>query len=366
MIITGEQDMEPKVKINLLREKIDLLDEQILSLLNQRAALVKEVGQIKNKSQITPYDSPREDEIINRLKTKNPGPFPAASIPAVFREIISACRSLEGDLVIAYLGPPATHTHLACLQKFGSSVQTLPQESIQEVFSCVEREKAAYGVVPIENSTEGVVNRTLDMFLESEVKICGEILTRISHDFLSLSGDPQRVKKIYSHPQALAQCRQRLRKNFPQAELLEALSTARAAQMAAQDDEAAAVASSLAAQMYGLKIIESNIEDYRHNYTRFLVLGKKMAAKTGQDKTSLLFSIADAPGALYGVLKPFAEKSINLTKIESRPIKDKPWEYVFFLDFEGHAQDEGVQDALQELKSKVLFWKLLGSYPRCS
>jgi chorismate mutase/prephenate dehydratase len=204
------------------------------------------------------------------------------------------------------------------------------------------------------------------MFIESEVKICGEILTRISHDLLSLRGDPQRVKKIYSHPQALAQCRQWLNKNFPRAELLETLSTARAAQMAAQDDEAAAVASALAAQMYGLKIIESSIEDYRHNYTRFLVLGKKMAANTGQDKTSLLFSIADTPGALYGILKPFAEKSINLTKIESRPIKDKPWEYVFFLDFEGHAQDEVVQEVLREIKSKVLFWKLLGSYPRSS
>jgi len=353
-------------KLTFLRGKIDLIDERILELLNQRAELVKEIGLIKKDSQMNFYDSQREEAIIKDLISKNPGPFPEASLPAVFREIISACRSLERGLVIAYLGPPATHTHLACLQKFGSSVQTLPQESIPEVFACVEREKAEYGVVPIENSTEGVVNRTLDMFIESEVKICGEILTRISHDLLSLRGDPQRVKKIYSHPQALAQCRQWLNKNFPRAELLETLSTARAAQMAAQDDEAAAVASALAAQMYGLKIIESSIEDYRHNYTRFLVLGKKMAANTGQDKTSLLFSIADTPGALYGILKPFAEKSINLTKIESRPIKDKPWEYVFFLDFEGHAQDEVVQEVLREIKSKVLFWKLLGSYPRSS
>lgn len=358
--------MEANNKLTLWREKIDRLDEQILRLLNQRAELVKEVVLIKKESAIGIYDSQREEAIIKELVSKNPGPFPGASIPPVFREIISACRSLEGELVIAYLGPPATHTHLACLEKFGSSVKTLPQESIPEVFDCVEREKVEYGVVPIENSTEGVVNRTLDMFIESEVKICGEILTRISHDLLSLSGDPRRVKKIYSHPQALAQCRQWLRRNFPQAELLEALSTARAAQTAAQDLEAAAVASALAARIYGLKIIESGIEDYRHNYTRFLVLGKKMSARTGQDKTSLLFSIADAPGALYGILKPFAEKSINLTKIESRPIKDKPWKYVFFLDFEGHAQDEGVQEALQQLKNKVLFWKLLGSYPRSS
>lgn len=358
--------METKGKINLLREKIDLLDEQMLSLLNQRAALVKEIGQIKNDSQITPYDSQREDEIINRLKNKNTGPFPTISLPPVFREIISACRSLEGELVIAYLGPPATHTHLACLEKFGSSIKTFSLESIPEVFENVERGRAHYGIVPVENSTEGVVNRTLDMFIDSEAKICGEVLMRISHDLLSPSGQAAKVKKIYSHPQALAQCRQWLRKNFPHAELRETLSTAKAAQMAAVEEDAAAVASSFAAQIYGLKVMEAGIEDYRHNYTRFLVLGKKISERTGQDKTSLLFSIADAPGALFAILKPFAEKNINLTKIESRPIKNKPWEYIFFLDFEGHAADDIIQATLREVKRKVLFYKLLGSYPRSS
>lgn len=358
--------MESKALINLLRKKIDLLDEQILSLLNQRAALVKEVGQIKNNSQITPYDPQREEEIISRLKNSNPGPFPTLSVPAVFREIISACRSLEGELIIAYLGPPATHTHLACLQKFGSSIKAFPLESIPEVFESVEREKAHYGIVPVENSTEGVVSRTLDMFIDAEAKICGEILMRISHDLLSQTGHPAKVRKIYSHPQALAQCRQWLRENFPHAELRETVSTAKAAQMAAAEEDAAAVASSFAAHIYGLKVIESGIEDYRHNYTRFLVLGKKIGEKTGQDKTSLLFSIADAPGALFAILKPFAEKNINLTKIESRPIKNKPWEYIFFLDFEGHATDDNIQATLKELQNKVLFYKLLGSYPRSS
>ncbi len=293
-------------------------------------------------------------------------PSPDERIPPVFREMISACRSLEAELTVAYLGPPATYTHLACIERFGSSVETVPKESIQEVFDAVEREKANFGMVPIENSTEGVVNRTLDMFIDSEVKICGEILIRISHDLLSMSGKAEDVERVYSHPQALAQCRQWLRKNFPQAQMAETVSTAKAAQMAAQDSKAAAVASSLAAELYGLKVIESRIEDYLNNYTRFLVLGLQVGDRTGRDKTSLLFSIPDSPGALYEILKPFSEKSINLTKIESRPIKDKPWEYVFFLDFEGHATDSHIHEAVTELKKKVLFLKLLGSYPRSS
>ncbi len=358
--------MEENSKINILRAKIDHVDEQILDLLNQRATFVKEVGLIKNVSQISTYDAQREEEIINRLKSKNPGPFPTASLSLVFREIISACRSLEKELVIAYLGPPATHTHLACLEKFGSSIKALPLESIPEVFAAVEKGKAHYGVVPVENSTEGVVSRTLDMFIDSPAKICGEVLLRISHDLLSQSGDPFKVKIIYSHPQALAQCRQWLRQNFPQAEFRETVSTAKAAQMAVEEEEAAAVASAFAAQIYGLKVIETGIEDYWHNYTRFLILGNEIPERTGRDKTSLLFSIADAPGALFAVLKPFAEKTINLTKIESRPIKNKPWEYIFFLDFEGHAGDAHIQKTLEELKNRVLFCKLLGSYPRSS
>ena len=256
-----------------------------------------------------PYNPQREEEILRRLElSESRGPFPDGRFLRVFREIISACRSLEAELTVAYLGPPATYTHLACIERFGSSVQTVPKESIQEVFEAVEREKANFGMVPIENSTEGVVNRTLDMFIDSEVKICGEILIRISHDLLSRSGKAEDVEKIYSHSQALAQCRQWLRKNFPQAQMAETVSTAKAAQMAAQDPKAAAVASSLAAELYGLKVIESRIEDYLNNYTRFLVLGLQISERTGRDKTSLLFSIPDSPGSLYEILKPFSEK----------------------------------------------------------
>jgi chorismate mutase/prephenate dehydratase len=242
----------------------------------------------------------------------------------------------------------------------------VPCEGIEEIFEAVEKGKASFGVVPIENSNEGVVNRTLDMFVDSEVKICGEILLRISHELLSQSGDPGKVRKIYSHPQALGQCRQWLKKHFPRAVLEETTSTSRAAQIAAEEEEAAAVASSLASSLYRLKVVESRIEDYLHNYTRFLVLGQQPVESTGRDKTSLLFSISHSPGSLYEILKPFSERAINLTKIESRPIKDTPWEYIFFLDFEGHMADLKIRETLEEMKKNTLFFKLLGSYPRSS
>ena len=346
------------------RHKIETIDAEILRLLNERAEIVIEVGKAKSEKRMDVHDPQREEEIIDRLSSQNHGPFPQQALSPVFREIISACRSLEGELTVAYLGPAATYTHIACTQHFGSSIRTHSQESIQEVFEAVERGKTNYGVVPIENSTEGSVNRTLDLLIGSKVMICGEILTRISHDLLSQSGSAEDILAIYSHPQALAQCRQWLRKNLPQVPLLETASTTKAAQMAAEDKKAAAIASSFAGNLYGLKVVESRIEDYVHNYTRFFVLGPQMAKKTGRDKTSILFSISHAPGSLYGVLKPFSERGINLTKIESRPVKDRPWDYVFFLDFEGHATDGAIVETLAELKKNVLFQKLLGSYPR--
>jgi len=358
--------MKPEDRIKSLRQKIDSLDGHILTLLNERAKIALEVGKLKSESRMDPYNPQREGEILNRLESQNPGPFPLRAISPVFREIISACRSLEAELAVAYLGPPATHTHLACIERFGSAVNALPKETIPEIFEGVEKEKANFGVVPVENTTEGMVNRTLDMFIDSEVKICGEILVRISHDLLARDGKPEEIAKIYSHPQALAQCRRYLSKNFPKVELAETVSTAKAAQMAAGEPKAAAVASSLASGLYGLKVVESRIEDYPHNYTRFLVLGRQICGRTGKDKTSLLFSIPDSPGSLYQILRPFSEKAINLTKIESRPIKDQPWEYVFFVDFEGHNTDPHIQEAISELQKNVLFLKFLGSYPRSS
>lgn len=274
-------------------------------------------------------------------------------------------KEKTGHMVV-YLGPPATHTHLACFKYFGNSVHALPRENLQDVFEIVEKGEADHGVVPVENSTEGSVNRTLDLFIESEVRIFGEILIRICHNLLSKTGKAEDIQKIYSHPQALEQCRQWLRKNFPHALLYETVSTAKAAQMASKDLKAGAIASSFAGSLYNLKVIVSQIEDYLHNYTRFLVLGRQMRERTGKDKTSILFSISHSPGSLHRVLKPFSEKGINLTKIESRPMKNRPWEYIFFLDFEGHLTDPLTQEAMAELKENLLFYKYLGSYPRSS
>ncbi|MBS3906585.1 MAG: prephenate dehydratase [Syntrophaceae bacterium] len=357
----GRQD-----KIKDLRQRIDALDRQILRLLNERAEIVLEVGKVKLEGKISTYDPDREAEILRHLVKQNSGPFPKQAIAPVFREIISACRSLENGLTVVYLGPPASHTHLACVKHFGSSIEAISSENIRDIFESVEKEKADFGVAPIENSTEGVVNQTLDMFTGSEVKICGEISVQISHDLLSKSGKRQDIRKVVSHPSALAQCREWLRKNFPDVERVETVSTAKAAQIAVQDRAVAAVAGSLAAQLYGLKVIESRIEDYIQNYTRFLILSRQSREKTGKDKTSILFSIPHSPGSLVQTLKLFEEKGINLTKIESRPVKDKPWEYIFFLDFEGHATDKPVHEAIDEMKKQVLFLKLLGSYPRSS
>jgi len=275
-------------------------------------------------------------------------------------------EKMVADATVAFLGPPATFSHMACIQHFGRSVRLLPEDTIQDVFEAVERGEAGYGVVPVENSTEGPVSLTLDLFVQSEAMICAEIMTRISHDLLSLSGDAWDMKKIYSHPQALSQCRNWLRRNFPHIPLEEGGSTARAAQRALEDSKAAAIAGSLAASLYGLKTVASQIEDQPNNYTRFLVLWNQRSERTGKDKTSVLFIVSHAPGTLFRVLQVFYEKGINLTKIESRPNKGKPWEYIFFIDFEGHATDPPVAQALQDMKEHVSFLKLLGSYPQGS
>jgi chorismate mutase/prephenate dehydratase len=356
--------MENGERIKDLRQKIDRVDEQILRLLNERAEIVLEVGKMKSEARSNFYDPKRESEILHRLISRNVGPFPDLAISPVFHEIISACRSLEVKLDVVYLGPEATNTHMACLDHFGSSIRAMPKDNIPDVFEAVERGEASHGVVPIENSTEGSVNRTLDMFIESEVKICGEIMMRVSHDLLSSEGRPEGIRKIYSHPQALGQCKKWLRKNLPSIPLIETVSTAKAAQMAAEDSSAGAIASSLASRLYGLKVVKSQIEDYFHNYTRFLVLGRQSAERTGRDKTSILFSISHAPGTLYQALMHFSQRGINLTKIESRPVRDRAWEYVFFIDFEGHIKDEPIMELLTELEKKIPFLKVLGSYPQ--
>lgn len=356
--------MKGEDEIQLLRQKIEKVDDEILRLLNDRAKIVQQIGQIKFKMKMDFYNPRREEEILQRLRALSSGPFPKWAIPYVFREIISACRSLETEMTVAFLGPLATFSHLAGIQYFGSSVPFIPENTIQAVFEAVEKGKADYGVVPIENSTEGPVNPTLDMFIQSEVRICGEIMVRISHDLLSQSGKSEEVHRICSHPQALSQCQGWLKKNYPHVQLEEAPSTARAAQRAMEDPKMAAIASSLASHLYGLKVVASQIEDNPNNYTRFLILGRGEMERTGKDKTSILFSISHAPGALYQVLQIYYDQGINLTKIESRPTKGKPWEYLFFIDFEGHVTDAKVMEALERMKERVFSFRVLGSYPQ--
>ena len=347
------------------RKDIDRIDDEILRLLNERTGHVIEIGKLKQQSDKRAHlHTPRrEAEILDRLTRQNAGPFPNDAIRSVYREIMSASLSLEGPQKVAYLGPQATFTHLACIQKFGSSAQYISVNSISDVFNEVERGRAQFGVVPIENSTEGVVNHTLDMFVDSNLMIYGEIQQEVSHHLLSKRERIEEIKKIYSHPHAIAQCRQWLETNLPSVPVVEVASTARAAEMCASDPYAAAIASELAAQIYDLKVLKSRIEDNVNNFTRFLILSKTPPERTGKDKTSVMLSVKDKVGALYELLRPFASHGLNMTKIESRPSRRKAWEYIFFVDVEGHMDEERVKKALEEIKSRCLFMKILGSYP---
>lgn len=347
------------------RKEIDRLDDEILRLLNERSRNVIEIGKLKHQAggDAHLHTPRREAEIVDRLMGQNPGPFPNEAIRSVYREIMSASLSLEGPQKIAYLGPRATFTHLACIQKFGASAQYLAVTSIKDVFNEVERGRAHFGVVPIENSTEGVVNHTLDMFVDSNLLIYGEVLQEVSHYLLSKTGRLEDVKAIYSHPHAIAQCRNWLEVNLPRMPVSEVPSTARAAELCAEDPSAAAIASELAGELYGLKVIQSRIEDNINNYTRFLVLSQKPPERTGKDKTSVMLSVKDRVGALYDLLRPFASYGLNMTKIESRPSRRKAWEYIFFMDVEGHIEEDRVKKALEEVRGRCLFMKVLGSYP---
>lgn len=353
-----------KETIEELRKEIDNVDDKILELLNQRAILVKKVGEQKKKLKKSFYVPYRETEIIKRLQNKSKGPFPKSAIKPVFREIISACLSLEKPLKVGYLGPPATFTHEAAIKYFGQGAQYTALRSITEIFDEVYKGRVDMGVVPVENSTEGVVSHTLDMFLSYDLRISGEIIIQITHCLLSKATKKEDIKTIYSHPQALAQCRNWIEKNLMGCSFIETRSTAEAAEMASKDNKAGAIAGESASKLYDLNILEKNIQDTSDNSTRFLVIGKVEHKPTGNDKTTILFSIKDEPGALYNMLAPFARRNINLTKIESRPIKTKAWEYVFFLDLDGHIADRKVKEAIEELKKNCVFLKIAGSYPK--
>jgi chorismate mutase/prephenate dehydratase len=347
-----------------LRNKIDAIDDEILERLNKRAEYVVEVGNIKKTEKVKFHTPERERQILKRMTEHNKGPFPNDALKSIYREIISASLALEEPLKITCLGPLATFTHLAGLRHFGSSADFIPVDSIKKVFENVETGRAEYGVVPIENSNEGVVSYTLDMFMDSELQVVAEIILQISHNLISKQRSKSRVKKIYSHPQALAQCRGWIESNLPGIPVAESTSTARAAELAARNRNSAAIASDIAARMYDLNIIEKNIEDSRYNITRFLVISKEFPHKTGNDKTSIMFSIKDKPGSLYEILLPFKKANINLTKIESRPSKRKAWEYIFFVDMEGHIDDKKVKSSIEQVKKGCFYLKILGSYPQ--
>ena len=350
--------------INEIRKKIDLLDKDILDFLNKRAALAKDIGRLKDKSGSDFYVPNREKKIILELARKNKGPLPTSAVSSVYREIFNVCRSLESRLKIAYFGPEGTFTHQAALKNFGGTARYVSSKTITDVFTEVEKDRVNYGVVPIENSTEGIVNHTLDMFIESDLVISSEISMQIEECLLSISGRKKDVKKVYSFPTAIGQCRNWLEKNLPGVPVIEVSSTSEAARRAVKEKDVAAIASEAAAGLYGLEIIEKGIEDTKENYTRFLVIGKKEAGASGRDKTSILFSVKDKVGVLHDMLAPFKKYKISLTKIESRPTKKRAWQYIFFIDFLGHVSEPRIKKALHELSSHCLFMKMLGSYPR--
>ncbi len=345
------------------RARIDDIDRQLLELLNQRAEVSAQVGHAKREGGMPVYVPEREHEILAGLVQLNPGPLHPEAVRGIWREILSASRTLQHPFRVAHLGPTATFTHLAAMRRFGSRAMYLPARGIYEVFSEVEHGRADVGVVPVENSTEGVVNHTLDRLIDSELLICGEIELEIHHYLLTRAQDLADVKQVYSHPQALAQCREWLDRNLPHAHMAEVASTALAAEQAIGDGAAAAIASELASQVYGLPILRERIEDIVQNVTRFLVVGRHGMDPTGHDKTSILLSIRDEVGALHRIVEPIATARVNLTKIESRPTRRRPWEYVFFVDFEGHQGDPTVQRVLAALRERCLFLKVLGSYP---
>lgn len=350
------------MSVEEIRKKIDEIDERIIALLNERATAALEIGKLKEQVKARVYAPEREKQILDQIGARNKGPLTSESLKSIYKEIISASRSLEKTLTVSYLGPQATFTHLAALRKFGSSTKYLPARSVSDVFAEVQKGRADYGVVPIENSTDGIVSHTLDVFMESELKISAEIMLGISQNLMS-KGSFDEVKRVYSHPQALGQCRRWLEANLPEAELLATSSTTQAAELAAKDSSSAAIANELAAEVYGLNLIMRGVEDSPNNYTRFLIIGNSIARKSGSDKTSIMFSIRHRVGALAEILAAFAEYELNLTRIESRPSRMRAWEYVFFVDLVGYAEDESVARALEKASEHCIFLKILGSYP---
>jgi len=345
------------------RKAIDKYDGQIIKLLNERTRHVLAIGEIKVKAGEEIYAPHRERAVLKRLARLNQGPITDESLRAIYREIMSSALSLEKSLTIAYLGPEATFTNQAAIQKFGSSLRYAPLKTISDVFTEVSKGRADYGVVPVENSTEGVVTHTLDMFVDSDLKIVSQIVLPVQHCLVSQCRRRTDIKKLFVHPQTLGQCRLWVQTNLPHAEIIETSSNARSVEMSAKEKNTGAIAGVLASEKYRVPVLEFDIQDNASNATRFLVLGRQGNPPSGNDRTSLMFSIVDRVGALYLALAPFRRFRINMTKIESRPSKRKAWEYFFFVDCDGHLTDTRVAKALTMLAEHCSYIKVLGSYP---
>jgi chorismate mutase/prephenate dehydratase len=362
-----DSNAESAAKIERLREAVDAVDREVLEKLNERARLVQEVGEYKRSSRASVYDAARERDLVAGLAEANPGPFPNSALPHVFREIISATRSLEARLRVAYLGPEGTFSHLAARRVFGALGDCIAVATIPDVFAVVERGEADHGIVPVENTTEGVVTATLDTLIESDLPICGESLLQISLHLMSRSGRLEDVKRVASYPQPLAQCRGWLDRHLPDVERVEVPSTAAAARLAGEQPDVAAVGSSLGGELQGLLTIAESIEDRRDNTTRFLVLGGERPPPSGNDLTYAAFTVRKSQtGALHGLLEPFARHQVNLTSMQARPLKGAPWEYVFFIDVEGHRSEPRVQRALDDAARCANFCRVFGSFPRAT
>ena len=353
------------MKIEQLRQKVDALDQRLVELLNNRTRLALQIGQIKKKSGTEIYAPARERAVLLRLRGLNRGPLTPAALQSIYREIMSASLALEHPVVIAYLGPPATFTHEAACSRFGASVDYLPCETISDVFAAVQKHTALYGVVPIENSIEGAVTHTLDQFTDTALRICAEIYLPIALHLMA-SGGQRQIRRLYSKSEVFGQCRRWLHTNLPGVDLVPVSSTARAAEMAARERGAGALAGALAAELNSLPLLARDVQDFSGNTTRFLVIGAQYSQPTGQDKTSVFFAVKHKVGALYGALESFKKARVNMTKIESRPSKTKAWEYYFFVDVDGHANDAHLQRALTAMAEHCTLLTVLGSYPKAA
>ena len=350
-------------KLKEWRNEIDLIDANLLTLLNERYEYVQKIGEWKAERGLPVYVPERERALLKKLEEMEHPLLPDSALRAIFREIISGARQLEQPFTVAYLGPQGTFSHMAAMRRFGHSAEYQATHSIAEVFREVECERAEFGCVPIENSTEGTVNYTLDMLMSSELSICEEVNLRIHHSLLS-NYALEEIRVVYSHPQILGQCRDYLLRTLPEADLIEVASSTAAAERAAQEKYSAALANALAGELFSLPVLAENVEDYRRNCTRFLVLGRQLTVPTGDDKTSICFVVKDRPGVLYDSLAPLKAAGLTMTMIESRPVKTANWQYCFFIDLLGHRNDPFMSRAFAELEKYCSMFKVLGSYPR--